>query len=106
MSDPTQREAIQRLLRRVDEVRGLESLPVGADFAEGEETARLLATAEGLILTKMLAFRPQDQADIETLLMHDGRRLPPPFRTEVSKFAAPRSRRAARHPRHTQRVGN
>ena len=49
MSDPTQREAIQRLLRRVDEVRGLESLPVGADLAEGEETARLLATAEGLV---------------------------------------------------------
>ena len=49
MSAPTQREAIQRLLRRVDEVRGLESLPVGADFAEGEETARLLATAEGLV---------------------------------------------------------
>ena len=32
-----------------------------------------VATAEGLILTKMLAFRPQDQADIETLLIanHD-----------------------------------
>jgi hypothetical protein len=28
-----------------------------------------VATAEGLILTKMVAFRPQDQADIETLLM-------------------------------------
>ena len=27
-----------------------------------------VATAEGLILTKMVAFRPQDQADIETLL--------------------------------------
>lgn len=27
-----------------------------------------VATAEGVILTKMLAFRPQDQADIETLL--------------------------------------
>ncbi len=27
-----------------------------------------VATAEGLILTKLLAFRPQDQADIETLL--------------------------------------
>jgi hypothetical protein len=33
-----------------------------------------VATAEGLILTKMVAFRPQDQADIETLLIanHDG----------------------------------
>jgi hypothetical protein len=27
-----------------------------------------VATAEGLILTKMVAFRPQDQVDIETLL--------------------------------------
>jgi hypothetical protein len=27
-----------------------------------------VVTAEGLILTKMVAFRPQDQADIETLL--------------------------------------
>ena len=28
-----------------------------------------VATPEGLILTKMVAFRPQDQADIETLLI-------------------------------------
>jgi hypothetical protein len=28
----------------------------------------LVATAEGLILTKMVAFRPQDQIDIDTLL--------------------------------------
>ena len=28
-----------------------------------------VATAEGLILTKMVAFRPQDQADIETLFI-------------------------------------
>jgi hypothetical protein len=28
-----------------------------------------VATAEGLILTKMLSFRPQDQVDIETLLI-------------------------------------
>lgn len=28
-----------------------------------------VATAEGLILTKLVAFRPQDQADIETLLI-------------------------------------
>jgi hypothetical protein len=27
------------------------------------------ARSEGLILTKMIAFRPQDQADIETLLI-------------------------------------
>src|SRR5439155_6463806 len=28
-----------------------------------------VATAEGLILTKMVSFRPQDQIDIETLLV-------------------------------------
>jgi hypothetical protein len=28
-----------------------------------------VASAEGLILTKMVAFRPQDQADIQTLLI-------------------------------------
>ena len=28
-----------------------------------------VATSEGLILTKMLSFRPQDQGDIETLLV-------------------------------------
>jgi hypothetical protein len=33
------------------------------------DTALRVATAEGLILTKIVAFRPQDQADIETLLI-------------------------------------
>ena len=33
-----------------------------------EGTTVRVATAEGLILTKMVAFRPQDQADIVTLL--------------------------------------
>lgn len=33
------------------------------------DTDLSVATAEGLILTKMVAFRPQDQADIETLLI-------------------------------------
>ncbi len=36
------------------------------EWTEGH-TVRV-ATAEGLILTKMVAFRPQDQLDIETLL--------------------------------------
>jgi hypothetical protein len=36
------------------------------DWSEGH-TIRV-ATAEGLILTKMVAFRPQDQMDIDTLL--------------------------------------
>ena len=34
-----------------------------------------VATAEGLILTKIVAFRPQDQADIETLLEANGKAL-------------------------------
>jgi hypothetical protein len=33
------------------------------------ETGIRVATAEGLILTKMVSFRPQDQVDIETLLI-------------------------------------
>jgi hypothetical protein len=36
------------------------------DWSEGHSVR--VATAEGLILTKMVAFRPQDQIDIETLL--------------------------------------
>jgi hypothetical protein len=33
------------------------------------DTELRVATAEGLILTKMVSFRPQDQADIDTLLI-------------------------------------
>ena len=47
--DSAEREAIRRLFRRVDEVRGLESLPAGQEPPEGQETARLLATAESLL---------------------------------------------------------
>ena len=36
------------------------------EWTEGHSVR--VATAEGLILTKMVAFRPQDQLDIETLL--------------------------------------
>ena len=36
------------------------------EWTEGHSVR--VATAEGLILTKMVAFRPQDQIDIETLL--------------------------------------
>ena len=49
------------------------------EWTEGH-TVRV-ATAEGLILTKMVAFRPQDQIDIETLLTanrDDDRRRPDP----------------------------
>lgn len=41
------------------------------DTAENKpwlDTSLRVATAEGLILTKIVAFRPQDQADIVTLL--------------------------------------
>lgn len=36
------------------------------DWSEGRSVR--VATAEGLVLTKMVAFRPQDQIDIETLI--------------------------------------
>jgi hypothetical protein len=50
-------------------------LPVYARVLETAEerpwidTPIRVATAEGLILTKLISFRPQDQADIETLLI-------------------------------------
>ena len=47
--DDKQREALRRLLRRVDEVRGLEVLPDGGGDAPGEETELLLRTAENLV---------------------------------------------------------
>jgi PAS domain S-box-containing protein len=47
--DSNARDAIRRLLRRVDEVRGLESLPSGLEVPDGEETTRLLSTAESLL---------------------------------------------------------
>jgi len=41
----------------------------GAETLKWSEGHRIqVVTAEGLILTKMVAFRPQDQVDIETLL--------------------------------------
>jgi len=33
------------------------------------DTRIRVATAEGLVLTKLVSFRPQDQADMETLLI-------------------------------------
>src|SRR5512137_1310622 len=47
--DDKQREALRRLLRRVDEVRGLEALPAGGEGEAGEETDLLLRTAESLV---------------------------------------------------------
>jgi len=40
-----------------------------AETRPWRDTELWVATAEGLILTKMAAFRPQDQTDIETLLV-------------------------------------
>ncbi len=47
--DPRHREALRKLLRRVDEVRGLEALPAGDPGPAGEETELLLRTAENLV---------------------------------------------------------
>ena len=47
--DERQRDALQRLLRRVDEVRGLEVLPPGGEPSPGDATDVLLRTAESLV---------------------------------------------------------
>ena len=47
--DEKQREALRRLLRRVDEVRGLDSMPPEASESSAEETELLLRTAEDLV---------------------------------------------------------
>ncbi len=55
-----------------------------------------VATAEGLILTKMVAFRPQDQVDIETLLTANRDTIDVPLiREEWSPFAATEEERTA-----------
>jgi hypothetical protein len=58
---------------RVDWIQPV--LPLYANVLKSAEAKPWLdqsvnvATPEGLILTKMVAFRPQDQADIETLMI-------------------------------------
>jgi signal transduction histidine kinase len=47
--DEKQRESLRRLLRRVDEVRGLDALPAPDPESAAEETEVLLRTAEGLV---------------------------------------------------------
>jgi PAS domain S-box-containing protein len=47
--DEKQREALHRLLRRVDEVRGLEALPAVPAGSDAGDTEVLLRTAEGLV---------------------------------------------------------
>jgi hypothetical protein len=56
----------------------------------------LVATAEGLILTKMVAFRPQDQMDIDTLLIANRDAIDVGLiREEWSAFAASEPERTA-----------
>jgi hypothetical protein len=55
-----------------------------------------VATAEGLILTKMVAFRPQDQIDIETLLTANRDDIDVALiREEWSPFAATEAERTS-----------
>ncbi len=55
-----------------------------------------VVTAEGLILTKMVAFRPQDQADIDTLLTANRDAIDVDLiREEWSPFAATEADRTA-----------
>ncbi len=64
------------------------------EWTEGH-TVRV-ATAEGLILTKMVAFRPQDQIDIETLLTANRDTIDVQLlRQEWSPFAATEEERTA-----------
>ena len=68
--------------------------PSPLEWTEGH-TVRV-ATAEGLILTKMVAFRPQDQVDIETLLTANRDRIDIDLiREEWSPFAATEPERTA-----------
>jgi hypothetical protein len=64
------------------------------DWSEGHSIR--VATAEGLILTKVVAFRPQDQIDIETLLTANRDTIDVQLiREEWSPFAATESERTA-----------
>jgi hypothetical protein len=62
------------------------------EWSEGHSVR--VATAEGLILTKMVAFRPQDQVDIETLLTANRDEIDVDvIREEWSPFAAAETER-------------
>jgi hypothetical protein len=64
------------------------------DWSEGHSIR--VATAEGLILTKMVAFRPQDQLDIDTLLTANRDTINTDIiREEWSPFAATEAERTA-----------
>jgi Nucleotidyl transferase AbiEii toxin, Type IV TA system len=64
------------------------------EWSEGHSIR--VATAEGLILTKMVAFRPQDQMDIETLVTANRDTIDVQLiREEWSPFAATEADRTA-----------
>jgi hypothetical protein len=64
------------------------------EWSEGHPVR--VATAEGVILTKMVAFRPQDQADIETLLTANRDDIDVDLiRQEWSPFAATEAERTS-----------
>jgi len=64
------------------------------EWSEGHSVR--VATAEGLILTKMVAFRPQDQADIDTLLTANRDAIDVGLiREQWSPFAATEAERTA-----------
>ena len=64
------------------------------EWTEGRQVR--VATAEGLILTKMVSFRPQDQIDIETLLTANRDTIDVDLiREEWSPFAATEGERTA-----------
>ena len=65
------------------------------DWSEGHSVR--VATAEGLILTKMVAFRPQDQMDIETLLTAN--------RDTIDVASSARNGRRSRRPKRSVRRG-
>jgi hypothetical protein len=69
-----------------------DALPL--DWCDGHSVR--VATAEGLILTKMVAFRPQDQIDIETLLTANRDDIDVDLiREEWSPFAATEAERTS-----------
>jgi hypothetical protein len=75
-----------------DSVRAVESLTEAFDAGPlvwtNDHLVRV-ASAEGLILTKIVAFRPQDQLDIDTLLTANRDKINIDFiREEWSPFAA------------------
>jgi len=74
-SSQTHREALRALLRRVDEVRGLSSLPPLVTAGHVDDTELLLAAASELVddLEQVLVGRARERDDhaIDCVLRHD-----------------------------------